>query len=77
MYGSLAQLLAYWAHHQEELDRKELVILVLETVRDDLSQAQTKDGRPVLDAHDLQSYFNDQIAELRHLIKEPDSKAAD
>ncbi len=70
MDGSLAQLLEYWIRVAADQDKRELVILVLETVRDDLSQAHTKSARPVVNASDVQVYLGEQIAELRQLCKQ-------
>lgn len=42
-------------NERPEIDQRELVILVLETVRDDTVQAQTNDGRRVADPSDVQS----------------------
>lgn len=77
MDRSLAHLLASWADDREMRDRRELVILVLETVRDDLSQAQRNDGERCVEPRAVQMYLTEQIAELRRLWKETREHAAD
>ena len=66
----LAQLLAFWINDAGTiLGEEEVVILTLESVRDDIVQATTTDGRRVADAQVVQDYINEQIAELRRLWK--------
>jgi hypothetical protein len=73
MTGSLAQLLAFWIKEPHETDEKELVISVLETVRDDIVQAKTKDGKPVASPKDMQTYLDAQITRLRTMWQKPAS----
>ena len=77
MSSGLAELLAYWADVDETWGRRELMILVMETIRDDLAQAQTKKGRPVVDIRDMQEYLTAQIQELRRLWEQSAEDAAD
>ena len=77
MNGSLAQLLDFWLNDIGKVDERELVILLLETIRDDISQAQTKNGRRVANPRDMQDYLNEQIAELRRLWEKTRTDAAD
>ena len=70
--SALAQLLASWSK-SGELDERELVTLALESIRDDLPQAKTKDGRRVTDIRSVLDYLNDVIAELRKLNGKPSS----
>jgi len=68
MNGSLAELLLYWT--EERVGEKELVVLILETIRDDISQARTTDGKRVVDPRSMQEYLDEQIAHLRRLGRE-------
>jgi len=64
--AGLAQLLAFWVNDAGKiLAERELVILTLESVRDDIAQATTTYGRRVTDPQVVQDYLNEQIAELR------------
>lgn len=67
--GGLAQLLSFWASHAGGIGEQELVILTLESLRDDIVQATTSYGKPVSDPQIVQDYLNEQIAELRRLWK--------
>jgi hypothetical protein len=66
--AGLAQLLAYWVNDAGKiLGERELVILTLESVRDDIAQASTTCGRRVTDPQVVRDYLNEQIAELRRV----------
>jgi hypothetical protein len=64
--ASLAQLLAYWLS-DPSISQKELMILTLESVRDDFAQATTTHVKRVTDSHVVRDYLNEQIAELGRL----------
>lgn len=65
MKGSLAQLVTYWLSDKTTSDKKELAIIMLETIRDDFSNARLNGGRLVTDMGTLRDYLDEQIAELR------------
>ena len=67
--SGLAELLDFWVNDSTVVDRRELVTLVLETVRDDIPHARTRDGRSVTDPGSIAHYLNEQITELRRLAK--------
>jgi hypothetical protein len=71
----IAQLLTSWINDGSPISRKELTLLILETVRDDIVQAVTIDGRRVTDPQTMRDYLNDLTIELRKLTR--GSKAAD
>jgi hypothetical protein len=68
--AGLAQLLTFWVNDGGKiLGERELVILTLESVRDDIAQASTIYGRRVPDPQVVRDYLNEQIAELRRVWK--------
>ncbi|MBV8051927.1 MAG: hypothetical protein JOZ80_12100 [Acidobacteriaceae bacterium] len=69
MNAGLAQLLAFWVNDAGRISEQELVILTLESVRDDIAQATTTHGKRVTDPHVVRDYLNEQIAELRKVWK--------
>jgi hypothetical protein len=71
---ALAQLLAFWIKNSTQPNDAELVMCVLETVRDDISQARLKDGKAVATMADMREYLNQQIERLRQLLHTPESR---
>lgn len=64
MKGSLAQLIEYWITKYSEADKRELAIVLLESIRDDIPQAVTNDGKAVTSSRDVQKYLDEQVSEL-------------
>ena len=64
---SLARLLTSWAEDGRTVGRKEQVVLARETLRDDIAQAATVDGRQVNGPQALRDYLDELITELRRL----------
>lgn len=64
---SLAQLLAFWIREGSVASQEALVLLTLETVRDEICQAVLTDGKAVSGSQEMQEYLDDVITELRRL----------
>lgn len=71
--AGLAQLLAFWTNEADGIGEHELVILTLESIRDDIGQATTIAGKRVPDPQIVRDYLDEQIAELRRLWKLADA----
>jgi hypothetical protein len=71
--AGLAQLLAFWVDDANSIRGQELVLLTLESIRDDVVQATTTNGKRVSDPQVVRDYLNEQIAELRKLWKMVDA----
>lgn len=65
---ALAQLLTFWIKTSANSNDAELVMRVLETLRDDISQATLKDGKPITTAADVRECLDQQIDRLGHLL---------
>ena len=66
---SLALLIEYWLSNNSDMSTREFTILLLETVRDDLSHATVGGGSPVTDVRQVREYLEEQVAALRDARK--------
>ena len=62
--GSLGHLIEYWLGNNSEMSTRDLAVLLLETIRDDISRATTKDGSPVASASQVRQYLREQVVAL-------------
>jgi hypothetical protein len=65
---SLAHLLVSWINDDSTVDRKELAVLMLESVRDDVEQAVARDSRKKNNPHAMRNYLDNLITDVRRLL---------
>ena len=72
MQGSLEQLLEYWANDLGT--GSEILIRVLETLRDELAQAQLPDGRRLQTVGNVREFINQVVSNLARGTEERSEK---